>query len=352
MDIVRAKKSLDTIIKKARVHLYKPIQIAEILYRDRVVGDIDLSELETYRTRSRKWRDLICQQFLGRVSTSSARYQDDLFNKNAVPPEALVVLGEENRTKSGVVEAYIYRKFIERYSQMTSGLDYCRNTDANSFELKEFIQLFWNTPGLKRSIDKIFEIVVYSLFQVLVDELDVSVEVSLNPNKINVLTEFEDFTTKVLSIDRQSTSFTVPARFYRVGITNAADRGLDMWGNCGFAVQVKHLSLSESLAEGIVSSVTSDRIIIVCKDSEEKVILSLLNQIGWKSRIQSIITMSNLEDWYNKALRGKFSSSLATNLLDTLEKEIECEFPSSDNTDFNNFLAERMYVNQKDSFWE
>lgn len=46
MDLVRAKESLDKIIKKARVHLYKPIQIAEILYRDRVEGDIDLSKCE------------------------------------------------------------------------------------------------------------------------------------------------------------------------------------------------------------------------------------------------------------------------------------------------------------------
>ena len=36
-----AKKALDNVIKKSRVHLYKPIQIAEILYRDRTVGDID-----------------------------------------------------------------------------------------------------------------------------------------------------------------------------------------------------------------------------------------------------------------------------------------------------------------------
>ena len=71
-------------------------------------------------------------------------------------------------------------RLVVEYSQMTSGLDYCRNTDANSFELSKFIQLFWNAPGLKRSIDKIFEIVVYSLFQVLVDELDVSVEISGN----------------------------------------------------------------------------------------------------------------------------------------------------------------------------
>ena len=45
-----AKDHLDTVIKKARVHFYKPIQIAEILWRDRIEGDIDLGNLETYRT--------------------------------------------------------------------------------------------------------------------------------------------------------------------------------------------------------------------------------------------------------------------------------------------------------------
>ncbi|HHF1675828.1 TPA: HaeII family restriction endonuclease, partial [Haemophilus influenzae] len=41
-DIQVAKESLDKIIKKARVHLYKPIQIAEILYQDRVNKNINL----------------------------------------------------------------------------------------------------------------------------------------------------------------------------------------------------------------------------------------------------------------------------------------------------------------------
>ena len=36
MNIQTAKQSLDKVIAKARVHLYKPIQVAEILYRDGV----------------------------------------------------------------------------------------------------------------------------------------------------------------------------------------------------------------------------------------------------------------------------------------------------------------------------
>ena len=52
-DIQVAKESLDKIIKKARVHLYKPIQIAEILYQDRVNKNINLLDKETYRNISK-----------------------------------------------------------------------------------------------------------------------------------------------------------------------------------------------------------------------------------------------------------------------------------------------------------
>lgn len=53
----QAMQALDTVIEKGRVHLYKPIQVAEILYRDRVFKDIDLAKLEDYRSQSKKWRD-------------------------------------------------------------------------------------------------------------------------------------------------------------------------------------------------------------------------------------------------------------------------------------------------------
>ena len=116
-DRKEAKQALDKVIQKSRVHLYKPIQVAEILYRDRKYGDIDLARLETYRTKSKKWRDDICIDLLGRVCTSSAKFQDNLFEDNAVPPIILEVLGEENRRTSGAVEAYIYRLFSNKHNQ-------------------------------------------------------------------------------------------------------------------------------------------------------------------------------------------------------------------------------------------
>ena len=351
MNSEEAKKALDKVIDKARVHLYKPIQIAEILYRDRVEQDIKLLDITTYRNQSKKWRDIICIQFLGRTSTSSARYQDDIFNENAIPPTILEVLGQENRNTNGGVEAYIYRKFLQRFSQMSTGLDYCITHDKSNFELNEFLALFWRESGLRRSIDKIYEIIVYALFSALVEALEVSIEISMNFEQIDILREFEDFAKSVIQLTPEKTTVKLKARINRVGVTNAADRGLDMWANFGLAIQIKHLSLTEELAENIVSSVSADRIVIVCKAAEQKIIVSLLNQMGWKSKIQSIVTEVDLLHWYEKALRGKFSNSLGDTVLQKLADEIQLEFPTTDKREFLQFIEKRGYTKLVNHVW-
>lgn len=327
--LTEAKQALDTVIKKSRVHLYKPIQIAEILYRDRVIQDIDTSNLETYRTKSKAWRDTISLALLGRICTSSAKFQDDIFN--AITPEQITVLAEENKRNAGVVEAYIYHNFANKHSQLSTALDNCLTATRFTFNVKEFIDMFWAEAGLKRSIDKIYEIVVYSLFSTLIDSLELKVEVSINEEKMDMVKEFEDFTRSVMCIDFSNLTSIQDAKVYRVGVTNAADRGLDMYANWGPAVQIKHLSLDTELAESIVSSVNSDKIVIVCKTAEKAVILSLITQIGWKNKIQSIITESDLCVWYEKALCGKYGNIMGDKLLNTLIEEIAEEFPSVDN---------------------
>ena len=80
MTVAEAKAKLDTVIRKSRIHFYKPIQIAEILHHQRTVDKkLNLRDLESYRTKSRKWRDLVSEELLGTVCSSSARFQDDLF---------------------------------------------------------------------------------------------------------------------------------------------------------------------------------------------------------------------------------------------------------------------------------
>ena len=299
--------------------------------------------------QSKKWRDAITIPLVGRKCTSSARFQDDLFNDNATPPSVLVVLGNENRRTNGAVEAYIYNQFTNRHIQLSNALNYCLNASAESFYVKNFIDSFWNEAGLKRSLDKIYEIIVYALFSTLVEALQLEVEITVKEEAYPLLKEFEDFSQKVMCLNSSTPQYIQDAKVYRVGVTNAADRGLDMYSNWGPAIQIKHLSLDVTLAENIVNSVSSDKIVIVCKDAEKDIIISLLSQIGWRAHIQSIVTENDLINWYEKALRGKYSTILGDKLLFCLAQEIAEEFPSVDNTP--DIIKSRHYEKIKDEFW-
>lgn len=345
-----AKAKLDTVIGKARIHFYKPIQIAEILHYQRTKDkQLDLRNLESYRTRSREWRDVVSRELLGNTCTSSARFQDDLFNNNAVPPEALYVLGQENIRTGGAVEAYIYSRFDNKHEQLENALLYCLNSSPSEFDVRNLLNSFWNEAGLKRSIDKVYEIIVFALFDTLVHQLEMTVGISVSEDKIELLREFEVFAQKVMCLDCNNLVHNDFAHVYRVGVANAADRGLDMYSNWGPAIQIKHLALSEELAESIVDSVSSDRIVIVCKTAESGLIVSLLNQIGWKSRIQSVVTEDDLIEWYDKALRGSYSETMGVELLETLCDQINVEFPSIAQN--RGVLSERGYSNIRDPYW-
>lgn len=69
--------------------------------------------------------------------------------------------------------------------------------------------------------------------------------------------------------------------------------------------------------------------IIVCKDVGKDVIVSLLSQIGWRSHIQSVVSETDLVNWYEKALRGQYSELLADKLLYVLLKKLQKSSPPS-----------------------
>ncbi len=238
---------------------------------------------------------------------------------------------------------------MKKYAQLRHALAYCEQSTIESFSVKHFIDSFWDEPGLKRSVDKIYEIVVYSLFATLVDGLGIEVAISVKEEALPLLREFEDFSEKVMCLNAQDCMRVEEARVYRVGVTNAADRGLDMYSNWGPAIQIKHLSLDVEMARDIVESISSDHIVIVCKDVEKDTIVSLLSQMGWRKRIQSVVTESDLVNWYEKALRGRYAGRLGEQLLETLVEEIREEFPAS--SSMPKELLERGYENITDVFW-
>jgi type II restriction enzyme len=341
MLLTDAKDALDKVISKGRVHLYKPTQIAEVLYHHRLGEISDLNDLDQYRTQSRHWRDEVSNMLVGRASSSSSRYQDDVFNDNAVPPNFIAELGKVNKEGNGVVEAYIYSKFNARHGQMRAVLEYASGTSPEDFMLEHFLNMFWSSPGLRRSIDKVYEAVVYALFDSLVNALNATVTLSIEESKRYLVEEYAEFAKIVLGVTPNELECKRKASLYRVGVTNASDRGLDMWANFGPAVQVKHLTLDLDLAEDVVGEIMADRVVIVCRDCDKDTLDSIMRQIGWGSRVQGIITQSQLVKWYEKALRGSYSSETADVILKTLITELSTEFPLVD--EFSNFWTSRKY---------
>lgn len=338
-----AKSSLDKIIRKSRVHFYKPIQIAEILFHDRTNGNVQLDDLESYRNISKKWRDEITVRLIGRRSTSSQRYQDNLFEANAMDPAHLAVLGEIDKRENGVVEAYVYKSLQQKLSSVYGIAKYIKTATPDTFSLSKLLSLIEHNPGLRRSIDKIYEITIYALFSTIVRALKAQVTLEVLNKDSEVLKDFERFVEMVLGITAENTKLVFPAALYRVGVTNAADRGLDMWANFGAAVQVKHLTLKPILVEEIAENIQADKIVIVCLNSEKEAIETLLSQVGWGERIQGIITVKDLENWYKLSLSPKYRVKLGSTLLSDLTREFEAEFPSSE--EIKPFLEERGYSN-------
>ena len=344
--MLNAMGSLDALIAKSRIHFYKPIQIAEILYRQRM-GEkgLDLSDLKTYRNKSKSWRDEITGKIINSICTSSQKFQDNLFDDNAIPPSVLVELGEINTKNDGSVEAYIYKRFQEKHFQLAAALDYCIKASPGDFDLEYFVSMFNAQNGLKRSLDKIFEVVVYSLFETLTSHLGVAVEIKAEISDESLLDEYSDFIEKVIGLNsRLGASEKSFAHFYRAGVTNAADRGLDMYSNFGPIVQVKHINLDVEVAVGITDVVSSTDIVIVCKSADQLVIKNILNQLGWAARIRSVVTFEDIYDWYELALRGHHSNLTAVPLMELLEKEIREEFPAIGNSHFKDFMTDRGYI--------
>jgi type II restriction enzyme len=338
---MESKKSLDRIINKSRVHLYKPIQLAEILYHYRNGANVNPSDLESYRNPSKSWRDRISRRLVGRASTSSQKFQDNLFEANAMPPRLLRELAEFNNEHGGLVESYIYHKLKDRLSMVRKAQEYLRAGSPEDFDLGDFLSLFTRSPGLRRSVDKVYEILVYALFSTIVRALNVEVSLKVNNVDKEIIRDFGEFIELVLGLPKGETSLKMPARLFRVGVTNAADRGLDMWANFGPAVQVKHVSLNEDFAEDVSWGVSADRIVLVCLDAEADVVKRVTCQLPFSNRIQGIITIADLDRWYRTCLCQKYRAGIGRGLLSDIEREFSMEFPSS--KEIGPFLEERGY---------
>lgn len=335
---------LSTLIKRSRADMYKPIAIAEILYRARLgLDQVSLSDQGSYRRRSERWMKDIIGRLHNKTTQLNSRYWDQLFDPAIFPPDALETLAQENGT-SGLVENAIYLVLKEKFSLVGNSIEELESMPASDFELDAFLHRFTQDPGLRRSLDRVFEVVAFSLFVTLTDYLGAEVRLTLAPRHESDRAAFGDFCEKVLLLTADDESRAFSARFFRVGTANQADAGIDMWANFGPAIQVKHLSMGEGEIADAEGKTGAEHLVLVCRSTTEaKIARSALSIGGPSSRTRAVVTEDDLIDWYRRACSPAFANSLGSNLLHILALEMRREFAISNPQSWTDFFGERGY---------
>ncbi|MEY4195657.1 MAG: hypothetical protein RLZZ226_2025, partial [Pseudomonadota bacterium] len=94
-------------------------------------------------------------------------------------PELLVVLDAENKRGQGSVERYIYLRFQERQETISEVIRFLDRINPEEFELGSLLQLFSRKKGIRRSIDKAYEIVAYALFETIIVALEATIKINV-----------------------------------------------------------------------------------------------------------------------------------------------------------------------------
>jgi type II restriction enzyme len=329
MNKAQAIAKLDNVISKSRVEMYKPIQVAEVLHAARIDKSIQLDQLETYRLQSKQLRDAVTRELIGKVSTSSAKFQDDVWNDTAVPPEAMKILGDLN-VKNGAVEEYIYQNVWLKNSFLILIRDHL-DTIKNIGDINSLFAAF-NEDGMRSSGDRLFEIFVVAVLQADISSLNVKIKFE----EKKPMTGDSSAERIVQAIQ----GLTHTLHFSRIGHTNAADAGLDIWSNFGAIVSVKNYKLDEHLALKVLGDTPIGQLVIAC-DSYSIEALEVLK----KESTNRSITLVTKDELIQDAERLLDNQSSAEEFLKVFLSNFDHEFPR--NTTLEVFMQSRGYKIEK-----
>lgn len=328
MDLKEAKEKLDHVISIGRVEMYKPIQIAEVLYRLRTVGQLEPLDKESYRVSSRHWRDSVTLELMGKVSTSSARFQDDIWNESALPPAALEALSNANR-ENGEVEVYIYSHIGDKINKVI-GARSLLEQGASFNNVKELLDRF-NSPGLTTSADRIFEIFGLAILETELRLCKATISIQVDSASL-IKTESA---SKMLDL---VVDYPESLTIQRLGHTNAADAGLDMWTNFGVSVSVKRRFVDLALLQQVLFETPFERVFIVCLDYDVWGTQEFLSERRNSGQRVSFLT---LKDMYSSVRGFGADKVIADRFHAAFLRVFDREFPLA--LTLKGFLSRRNY---------
>ena len=327
MDSKVAILALNKVMRISRAEMYKPIQVAEVLYRFRAGEISDLTELESYRVASRTWRNEVTDELLGKHSTSSAKFQDDLWSDTAVPPAALAELGKLNGL-TGEIEKLIYLGVQDKYALVTEGLG--KVVAAKSLADIDELLSYFAADTLTSSGDRFFEILCQSIIKTELQFSQIKVHVSQQLAGALPL-------SVIKSSVEHSLSKSMDAIAERLGHTNAADAGLDIWTNFGVIVNIKRRALNRALLDEILSDTPVGNLLVICQFVNHELAGTLSPSEGGRN-----VAISTLDDLRVALSRFESEPRIWSVFINSLTAGFKHEFPLS--VSLLNFMHRRGYL--------
>lgn len=325
MNLPIARNKLNRIIGLSRVEMYKPIQIAETLREFTLNQSIDLTHLESFRNLSRDLRDDVTLELIGKVSTSSMRFQDDLWNTTAMPPEALAALAQANVSHG--VEQYIYQHVYAKNAQMIEIRKILGEIETIA-DINRIFSLF-DTPGLRSSADRLFEVFSLSALQTQIEKSDFKITVQGNTSSISGETG-----KKLVSI---ATGQGYELELAKLGHTNAADAGMDIWTNFGVVISVKNYNLDEELFMKVLEDTPVGLLVVIC----ETIAGSVRENLPTLSNNRPVVLLAR-EELFNDIETILGSEDISPAFASKLSFFYDQEFPLT--TTLENFMERRNYM--------
>lgn len=248
-----------------------------------------------------------------------------------------------NTAEDGLVESYIYHRLKhDKWGSLIAARDYINESAVDDFSFKRYMELTTEVGGLQD--DALLEIAVYALFNSIAEAVEAKAKLEIETPDEAILGDFSEFIATFMGLDEGDTTFETLVDIHRAGqATYAADKGVDIGTNFGTMVQVKYVSLTRETINDIEENSYVDRIVVVCRDAEKDVIERVSKQLGFE-RVRAIVTIADLEAWYETALRS-YPSRLGRPLLRHLRHEFNEEYRNGDTKvpPVDDLIAERDY---------
>jgi hypothetical protein len=238
----------------------------------------------------------------------------------------MVALGNANSTNH-VVEAYIYSFIVEKNQELVTARSTVSN--LNSKRQIENLLAAFDVPTLKSSADRLYEILATAVFKTELSQTSYTISID-GPKPTNHQNSIDALVDLVFH-------FPMPLEVDRLGHTNAADAGLDIWTNFGVAVNVKRLPLNVALLDKIVKDTPIGSLHIVCLKVEP----AALAKLGQLKKAGLKISVTTLKDLLNSVETLTGNKTSLKLFVDILTKSFDQEFPMAKT--LGDFIKSRDY---------